>query len=65
MNEIAIGLGDPQMLNMVAVGAYAAKTGAVSPASLAEALKDALPERNHGFIPANIRAIEAGAAQVR
>jgi 2-oxoglutarate ferredoxin oxidoreductase subunit gamma len=64
MNEIAIGLGDPQMLNMVAVGAYAAKTGAVSQASLTEALKDALPERNHRFIPANIKAIEAGAAQV-
>lgn len=65
MNEIAMDLGDPRMANMVAVGAYVARTGAVSLASLAEALKDALPERNHGFIPANIKAIEAGAAQVR
>ena len=64
MNDIAMQLGDARMVNMVAVGAYVTKTGAVSLASLSEALKDALPERNHRFIPANIQAIEAGAAQV-
>lgn len=64
MNEIANSLGDPRMLNMVALGAYVAKTGAVSMDSLYEALKDALPERNHRFIPANIKAIEAGAERV-
>ena len=61
MNEIATGLGDPRMVNMVALGAYAALTGVVGTASLASALKQALPERNHRFIPANVRAIEAGA----
>ena len=61
MNEIAAELGDPRMVNMVALGAYAAATGAVAVASLAGALKDALPERNHKFIPANVKAIEAGA----
>jgi 2-oxoglutarate ferredoxin oxidoreductase subunit gamma len=64
MNEIALQLGDSRMVNMVAVGAYAARTGAVALASLAGALKDALPERNHRFIPANVRAIETGAARV-
>ena len=64
MNEIAMQLGDARMVNMVALGVYAAKTGAVSLASLEEALKDALPERNHRFIPDNVRAIEAGAARV-
>ncbi|HEY6872446.1 MAG TPA: 2-oxoacid:acceptor oxidoreductase family protein [Geobacteraceae bacterium] len=64
MNEIAMQLGDARMVNMVAVGAYAARSGAVSLASLAEALRDALPERNHRFIPANVQAIEAGAARV-
>jgi 2-oxoglutarate ferredoxin oxidoreductase subunit gamma len=64
MNEIAMGLGDSRMVNMVAVGVYAARTKAVALASLAGALKDALPERNHRFIPANISAIEAGAALV-
>ena len=63
MNEIALQLGDSRLVNMVAIGTYAARTGAVAPQSLAEALKDALPERNHKFIPANIRAIEAGAAR--
>ncbi|MSM38469.1 MAG: 2-oxoacid:ferredoxin oxidoreductase subunit gamma [Geobacter sp.] len=64
MNDIANELGDPRMVNMVAAGAYAAKTGAVSLESLAEALKKALPERNHRFIPANVKAMEAGAASI-
>jgi 2-oxoglutarate ferredoxin oxidoreductase subunit gamma len=61
MNDIAMQLGDARMVNMVAVGAYVAKTGAVLSASLTDALKEALPERNHRFIPANVKAIEAGA----
>lgn len=61
MNEIAVELGDPRMVNMVAIGAYAARTGAVSASSLEEALRDTLPERNHRFIPANVKAMNAGA----
>jgi 2-oxoglutarate ferredoxin oxidoreductase subunit gamma len=61
MNDVAIGLGDVRMVNMVAAGAYAVKSGAVSLASLAEALREVLPARNHSFIPANVKAIEAGA----
>lgn len=61
MNDIAMELGDARMVNMVALGAYVALTGAVGMESLSEALKEALPERNHRFIPANIKAIEAGA----
>jgi 2-oxoglutarate ferredoxin oxidoreductase subunit gamma len=64
MNEIAMELGDARMVNMVAVGAYVAKSKAVGLPSLAEALKEALPERNHKYIPANVLAIEAGAARV-
>ncbi len=64
MNDIAIELGDLRMVNMVAAGAYAAKTKALSLQSLCEALKDALPERNHHVIPSNIKAIEAGAARI-
>ena len=64
MNQIAIDLGDVRMVNMVACGAYAAATGALGLESLQEALKVALPERNHKLIPANIKAIEAGAAAV-
>ncbi len=64
MNDIALRIGDARLVNMVAVGAYVQKTGAVQFATLAEALKCALPERNHRFIPLNIQAIEAGAAAV-
>jgi 2-oxoglutarate ferredoxin oxidoreductase subunit gamma len=60
MNEIALELGDSRMVNMVAVGAYVALTGVVEIDSLVSALKEALPERNHRFIPANVKAIEAG-----
>ena len=64
MNQIAIELGDVRMVNMVACGAYAAATAALALETLQEALKDALPERNHKLIPANIKAMEAGAAAV-
>lgn len=64
MNEIANNLGDPRMVNMVAAGAYAAVSGAIALETLKEALNDALPERNHRFIPANIQAICAGAAAI-
>ena len=62
MNQIAIDLGDVRMVNMVACGAYAAASGALKLDSLCEALKKALPERNHRLIPANEKAIAAGAA---
>jgi 2-oxoglutarate ferredoxin oxidoreductase subunit gamma len=64
MNQIALDLGDMRMVNMVACGAYAAKSGSLALESLEEALKKALPERNHHLIPANVRAIRAGAAAV-
>jgi 2-oxoglutarate ferredoxin oxidoreductase subunit gamma len=65
MNEISMNLGDARLSNMVALGAYAAKTGVVRQSSLEMALTDALPERNHKFIPINIQAIEAGADLIR
>jgi 2-oxoglutarate ferredoxin oxidoreductase subunit gamma len=64
MNQLAIDLGDVRMVNMVACGAYAAATNALKLESLQDALKEVLPERNHKLIPANIKAIEAGAAAV-
>jgi len=60
MNQIALELGDVRMVNMVACGAYVAKSGALALESLLEALKKALPERNHRLIPANIEAIRGG-----
>jgi len=65
MNRIAMDLGDARMVNMVAAGAYVARTSAVALESLEQALKNVLPERNHKFIPANMLAIRAGAEQAR
>ena len=65
MNQIALDMGDVRMVNMVACGAYVASTAALAQGSLEEALKKALPERNHRLIPANIKAIEAGAVMAR
>ena len=64
MNDMAVELGDARMVNMVAAGAYAEKSGVVSLQSLESALKEVLPERNHKFIPANVRALKAGAAGI-
>jgi 2-oxoglutarate ferredoxin oxidoreductase subunit gamma len=64
MNEIAMGIGDARLVNMVAAGAYAARTGTLKLESLVEALTYALPERNHRFIPANVDALKAGAAAI-
>ncbi|MBI1922469.1 MAG: 2-oxoacid:acceptor oxidoreductase family protein [Geobacter sp.] len=65
MNEIAMQLGDARMVNMVAAGAYAARSGAMALSALGEALVEVLPERNHKFIPANLKAMEAGADLAR
>ena len=65
MNQLALDLGDVRMVNMVACGAYVARTGALKQQSLEEALKKVLPEHNHRLIPANIKAIEAGIMAAR
>jgi 2-oxoglutarate ferredoxin oxidoreductase subunit gamma len=61
LNEMALEAGDARLVNMVALGAYAAKIPVVSLDSLKAALHDALPERNHRFIPLNVQAIDLGA----
>lgn len=65
INEMALELGDSRLGNMIAIGAYAQRTGAVSLDSLKEALKLVLPERNHRFIPQNHKALELGAEFAR
>lgn len=61
MNETAMEVGDARLVNMVAAGAWAKKTGAVRLESLEAALQQVLPERNHRFIPLNVQAIMRGA----
>jgi 2-oxoglutarate ferredoxin oxidoreductase subunit gamma len=60
-NEIAENLGNAKIINMVIVGALAAKTGLVSMDSVAVALGKVLPEHRHNLIPLNKSALEAGA----
>ena len=54
-----------RLANMVALGAYVQKSGVVALASVSAALKDALNPKYHKMIPANQKAIEAGAAAVK
>jgi len=65
LNETALEIGDPRLVNMVTIGAYVEKTEAVSSESLKDALRHVLPERNHRFIPMNIQAIDRGAQFAR
>lgn len=62
VSELAVEIGDARLINMIAIGAYAQRTGAVSLDSLKESLRDVLPERNHRFIPLNMQALDHGAA---
>lgn len=65
VNELALEAGDARLVNMIAIGAYAERTGAVQLDSLKAALAYTLPERNHRFIPMNIQALDLGASQAR
>lgn len=65
MNDVALELGDPRLVNMVAGGAYLEKTAVASLESLEQALRELLPERNHHLIPLNVKAMEQGAACVK
>ncbi len=64
LNEMALEIGDVRLANMIALGAYARRTGAVTLENLKKGLGAILPERNHRFIPLNIVAIDSGAAAI-
>lgn len=60
LNEIASQLGNAQLANMVALGAYVEKTLVVKESSIPDALMNILDERHHDMIPSNVQAIEKG-----
>lgn len=64
LTELALDVGDARLVNLVAAGIWARKTGAVSLESIESALRAVLPERNHRFIPLNVEAMRRGAALV-
>ncbi len=63
--EIAEGIGDGKIANMVALGALAKLTGALELTSVEKILKKFFPEGKHRFIPMNVQAIEAGMKAVQ
>ena len=61
---IAERIGNAQFANMVALGAMAKLTGAISLDNIEEVLKKFFPLDKHHFIPMNLQAIQSGAKAV-
>ncbi len=61
-NEIARKVGSLQLASMVALGAYAAKTGVVSVETLCACLPKVVSKKYEKFIPLNISALKEGAS---
>lgn len=59
-NRIASELGNPQVANMVAIGALAGALGIISPSSLSKGLARVIPEHRRHLIPLNEEAIKKG-----
>jgi len=59
-NDVATELGNARLGNMVALGLYVGKTGAVKLDSLAVGMEHSLSEKNRKFIPKNMEAIKKG-----
>jgi len=60
LGSMAEDLGDLRVANMVALGALARLSGALSLAGVEKILKKFFPESKQRFIPLNVAAIEAG-----
>jgi 2-oxoglutarate ferredoxin oxidoreductase subunit gamma len=63
-DELAVELGSPRSVNMVALGAYLQKRGYLSPEAAAKALPDVLAERYHQTLPLNIKALHKGGVYI-
>jgi len=63
-NEIADELGNTRMANMVAIGAFVQASGIIPIEALINSLENVISPRYHKLIPANTKAIEAGAKVV-
>ena len=62
--DIAVDVGNIQAASMVMMGAYAAVTGLVGLASLAEAVQQSLPSYRSQHVALNVAALEAGYGSV-
>ena len=63
-NDIADELGNTRMANMVAIGAFVQATQIISIQAVIDSLENVISERYHKLIPANTKAIQAGAERV-
>lgn len=63
-NEIAEGLGDRRMTNMVLLGALLSNLPVLSLDALERALKGHLPARHQRLLPMNLQAIAQGASYI-
>jgi 2-oxoglutarate ferredoxin oxidoreductase subunit gamma len=63
--EVAEGLGDKRMANLVMLGALLEKLPVLTLEALGEALKKHIPDRHRNTIPANLKALEQGASLAR
>ena len=61
---IAERIGSVRFANMVALGAMAKLTGALSLGGIEEILRNFFPPDKHQFLPLNVQAIDAGAQAV-
>jgi len=59
-NEVAEGIGDSKLTNMVTVGALLAFLPEISLDAVKNALKVHLPERHHKLLPSNYVALQSG-----
>lgn len=59
-NKIALELGNERTVNMIMLGAYAAKTGVTSQESLIGGMREVLKSKKAGLVELNKTAIEKG-----
>lgn len=64
-NEIAEKIGNKRLTNMVLLGALLEKLHVLPMSAIDDALKNHLPERHRKFLPANLEALQQGAAYAR
>jgi 2-oxoglutarate ferredoxin oxidoreductase subunit gamma len=64
-NDIALGLGDARMANVVCLGALVEATGVLPLAAIDRALQGHLAERHRRLLDANRQALQRGAAEAR
>jgi 2-oxoglutarate ferredoxin oxidoreductase subunit gamma len=61
-NDVARKVGSLQLASMVALGAYAARTGVVKVDTLCDCLPKVVSKKYEKFIPLNINALKEGAS---